>query len=417
MTYLLLHGLIGLAILIALRGMASAPPRLRLWLSFFGMAVWLVPIPLYRPTLNPETVPSTLMISIRALNLSPAPDAATGYLTTAQKQALFLWLGLVMAGVGLVKWGIDRRKHRRWLNALSRTGKPYPIPKPLIRLGVTAPVQTMPGFGAMTCGIRHPQIWIGEKHLDQPECIPLVVHEWHHIRQNDNLLTASIHLLECLFWWNPLVLHLGRKSRFYMELGCDLNCLKTLDPIEYQRAIAQTLHQKILGPKQTMRLVLAAQGSPHTTIQRLKQLNRSYQMNKKQKWSLAILIVFSGMAMAFPKTTNLAYAAGVQNTDPARVGQNNVEPPVFTKKVSPVYPSRAKEEHIQGYVILEAIFRGDGTVTDIEVLRGLGKGQFGFEEAARDALRQWEFQPGQVNGAAADVRMTIKIDFVTGKEK
>jgi len=96
----------------------------------------------------------------------------------------------------------------------------------------------------------------------------------------------------------------------------------------------------------------------------------------------------------------------------ARVGEVGVEPPVFTKKVQPKYPERAIKIRLQGYVILEAILRKDGSVDDIKVLRGLGKGKFGFEEEAAAALRQWEFLPGKVNGKPADVRMTLKIDFV-----
>ncbi len=96
----------------------------------------------------------------------------------------------------------------------------------------------------------------------------------------------------------------------------------------------------------------------------------------------------------------------------ARVGQVGVEPPVFTKKVSPKYPKRAIKIKLQGYVVLEAIFRAEGTVEDIKVLRGLGKGKFGFEAEAVEALKQWTFQPGKVNGKPTDVRMTIKLDFV-----
>ncbi|CAM2007055.1 energy transducer TonB [Acanthopleuribacter pedis] len=96
----------------------------------------------------------------------------------------------------------------------------------------------------------------------------------------------------------------------------------------------------------------------------------------------------------------------------ARVGETGVEPPVFTRKVPPKYPERAVKIKLQGYVILEAILRRDGTVDDIKVLRGLGKGKFGFEEEAKKALNRWEFLPGKVNGRPADVRMTLKIDFV-----
>lgn len=101
-----------------------------------------------------------------------------------------------------------------------------------------------------------------------------------------------------------------------------------------------------------------------------------------------------------------------QSNTIARVGEVGVEQPIFTKRVQPEYPPRAIKIKLQGYVILEAILRKDGTVDDVKVLRGLGKGKFGFEEAAMDALKKWEFLPGKVNGRPADVRMTLKIDFV-----
>ena len=95
-----------------------------------------------------------------------------------------------------------------------------------------------------------------------------------------------------------------------------------------------------------------------------------------------------------------------------RVGQAGVEPPVFSKRVQPVFPKEAVKVKLQGYVILEALFKTDGTVQDITVIRGLGKGKFGFEEAATEALKSWEFMPGKANGLSADVWMTVKIDFI-----
>jgi len=95
----------------------------------------------------------------------------------------------------------------------------------------------------------------------------------------------------------------------------------------------------------------------------------------------------------------------------ARVGQVGVEPPIFTKRVSPEYPLMALKVKLTGFVILEAVLRKDGQITEIVVLRGLGQGKFGFEERAIEALEKWEFLPGRVNNRPADVRMTLKIDF------
>ena len=96
----------------------------------------------------------------------------------------------------------------------------------------------------------------------------------------------------------------------------------------------------------------------------------------------------------------------------AMVGDAGVDPPIFTKRVSPNYPSEAVEIRLQGYVVLQAVLKKDGTVDDIEILRGLGRGKFGFEQAAITSLKQWQFLPGKVNGKPEDVRMNLRVDFV-----
>lgn len=134
-------------------------------------------------------------------------------------------------------------------------------------------------------------------------------------------------------------------------------------------------------------------------------------MNRSLKWGLSLLLATSTVASAL---------LGYQNPDSAedivRAGQTGVEPPTFTKRVQPAYPEAAMDRRIQGYVILEAVFRKDGTITNIEILRGLGKGKLGFEDASIAALRQWEFKPGRFNGLPADVRVTLKIDFLFSPE-
>ena len=100
----------------------------------------------------------------------------------------------------------------------------------------------------------------------------------------------------------------------------------------------------------------------------------------------------------------------------ARVGQVAVTPPVFIKKAIPAYPKEAEKIGLQGYVILEAVFGANGVISQVRVLRGLGKGKFGFEEAAVAALKKYSYVPGKVHGKPAAVRMTVKIDFVLGQK-
>ncbi len=85
--------------------------------------------------------------------------------------------------------------------------------------------------------------------------------------------------------------------------------------------------------------------------------------------------------------------------------------PVITQRVQPEYPERGRQVRIQGYVILDAVLCADGTVGAVTVLQSLGKGRFGFEEKAIEAVRQWRFTPGSYRGKPADIHLTLKITF------
>ncbi len=94
------------------------------------------------------------------------------------------------------------------------------------------------------------------------------------------------------------------------------------------------------------------------------------------------------------------------------VGTPGLQEPVITKRVKPSYPPQGAAMRLQGYVVLQAILRRDGSVDEVEVLRGLGKGKFGFEREAISSLLKWRFIPGSYNGEPADVRMNLRFDFV-----
>lgn len=89
-----------------------------------------------------------------------------------------------------------------------------------------------------------------------------------------------------------------------------------------------------------------------------------------------------------------------------------VEPPIFIQKVAPDYPKLALRHGLQGYVILQATLTRDGTISDVEVIKGLGDNRFGFESKAEQALMKWRFEPGRLNGQPVSVRLVLRIDFV-----
>jgi TonB family protein len=91
---------------------------------------------------------------------------------------------------------------------------------------------------------------------------------------------------------------------------------------------------------------------------------------------------------------------------PLRVG-GQVRPPVRIKEVPPVYPSIAKSAQVQGDVVIEATIDEAGKVADARVVKSIPL----LDQAALDAVRQWEYQPSLLNGVPTPVVMTVTVKF------
>jgi TonB family protein len=78
-----------------------------------------------------------------------------------------------------------------------------------------------------------------------------------------------------------------------------------------------------------------------------------------------------------------------------------------TKNVRPQYPDEAQRRRIGGAVTLEALIGPDGKVKDVRVIRSTPP----FDEAAMDAVRQWEFEPTLIDGKAVSVVTTTTVTF------
>jgi protein TonB len=96
----------------------------------------------------------------------------------------------------------------------------------------------------------------------------------------------------------------------------------------------------------------------------------------------------------------------VDGVAPLRVG-GQIKPPVKVRDVKPLYPPDAQAAGVQGVVIVEATIDSAGDVVHTRLLRG----QPMLDEAALDAVRQWQFRPTQLNGAAVPVIMTVTVNF------
>lgn len=82
--------------------------------------------------------------------------------------------------------------------------------------------------------------------------------------------------------------------------------------------------------------------------------------------------------------------------------------PTILSQVKPKYTEEARQNKIQGKVVLSVEFRADGTIGDIRVIRGLG---FGLDEKAIEAARQIRFRPAVNGGVPVTTRSRVEFTF------
>ncbi len=84
--------------------------------------------------------------------------------------------------------------------------------------------------------------------------------------------------------------------------------------------------------------------------------------------------------------------------------------PILLTKIDPEYTDEARRAREQGIVMLHIDVDAHGRPENIKVVQGLG---LGLDQRAVDAVRQWKFKPGSINGkpavSSAEVQVTFRL--------
>ncbi len=91
-----------------------------------------------------------------------------------------------------------------------------------------------------------------------------------------------------------------------------------------------------------------------------------------------------------------------------RVASTDLAGPVPVKKVDPKYPPTLVSERVEGEVVLYAVIRKDGSVGEIQLVRGVDDQ---LDANAKEALEQWRFRPGAKAGEPVELEAIVHIPF------
>ncbi len=312
LTWLLVNVLLSALALVFITLNGSAPHRLRFFAGFAALAAWLVPWPLL-PDLLPANMFSFELwrmeraveaTSTRITGVIPviigtgSPEAAPRFIVLSVIELGFVALNAI--GCALFAWKVAA--HQLLLRRLERTGGDgnwlwaRAGLEPVCAVGVQREIA-----GAFSSGLLRPRIWVHGDLVQSPQLSTLLQHEVTHIRQHDNWYLLAITFVERLFWWNPLVWYLGRRTRELQELSCDERCQRTNSA--YPAELAQLMLDSARGGMQPRMLALGANifDQPNPNVKRIQLLlsHRTYTMTKKHVLGAAITSASAFLAVGF----------------------------------------------------------------------------------------------------------------------
>lgn len=116
--------------------------------------------------------------------------------------------------------------------------------------------------------------------------------------------------------------------------------------------------------------------------------------------------VLGGVLGGIPSAVKPVAAPPPVRGQVVRVG-GRVRRPQPIRQVQPVYPSIARNSHITGDVVIDAILDENGNVTDMKVISG----PVLLYPAALAALREWKYEPTYLNDVPVSVQMVVTISF------
>lgn len=130
----------------------------------------------------------------------------------------------------------------------------------------------------------------------------------------------------------------------------------------------------------------------------------------KQNSLLLLLIVFIISLIG-----SQISARGEVATDPANKIDEMVfdlkylnRKPILISQESPLYPPRMQQAGIEGEAVLVFVVDKGGVVGDFLETRATNEE---FAASAVQAVKEWKFTPGRINGFPVNCRVRIKVPF------
>lgn len=286
------------------------------YLSSLAITSWFIPY-----SYMAELIPKEILIEPVVIAFSQISSENIG---NSEKNHYFdfeLWLKwglrvLISIGVlllinriiGFVKWN-NQVKNDTSLTLMNELSSKYQLP--IYSLNKVS--------SGLVLGIFNPVIIIS-KLITEPKHIELIIaHEKQHLVNKDNLRLMLLEIVECLFWWNPLVRKLINTNRFFIEARCDESTSKEYGHSEYIEDLASLILLK--HHDSPSNFVCTAASNSKNNIARIKLLKEKRKMTFRKKLTYTLIAFTAVTTMSW---NTLATAISSEKVTQTRVDQKQL---------------------------------------------------------------------------------------------
>lgn len=399
-----------LAVLVAAAVMVAGLLRFRQPRAALAFWQTLLAISLLLPVIQPWNGTSSTLIT-STLALTATPSTASPEVTQGISIAALLVIAIAAGALFRLAWitlGLIRLQQITTqaegdaaISALFADVKQ--------RIGANAELRITDDVDSpATVGVRRPVVLLPRRVLDLPPAVQRAVlsHELIHVRRRDWLSMMVEELICAALWFHPAARVLASRICLARETLVDQ---ETIALTGDRRAYAGAL-LAFSNPRPHLIATTPFIRGRHLA-QRIALITQEVAMSRRHT-AVAVVVIFTTVLVAgtaatatFPIATTLA----AQKNTVFKPG-GGVTLPRVIKEVKPEYTPAAMQQKIHGSVWLLIVVTEKGDVGEVEVSKSLDK-EYGLDDQAVKAARQWRFEPGKKDGKPVPVQVTLEMTF------
>jgi TonB family protein len=223
-------------------------------------------------------------------------------------------------------------------------------------------------------------------------------HEQAHILRHDWAWQLFAQAMTVIFWFHPLVWVAAAGLRREADLAADNAVMAAgADAANYAAQLLEVARM-YQGPHYAAGVNMIRTSKIEGRI--LSILNPSL-VRKPAGWVARLSVAMGVLALFLP-------LAAFQGEDVHKGSEPGIKGPVIIYKVDPDYTQKAKDEHVEGSVLLDLIIGSNGLPHDVIVARSLYPG---LDENAVAAISTWKFKPAEKDGKPVAISAKIEVNF------